>query len=260
MNKKKYVKPVYCLKNNLQTMGPTHKSNSSFRKKKIDDMTLVWLDQNISSRTDDNYYSMFKLSHLFHNIRTFTSINSFVQYLIDELNEQAIIIISGSFGDKVIPTIHNHPFIDSIYIFCQNKIKHELWAKNYNKIQGVYTDIDFICIYIIKEKLYQNHSKFKSSFDESLKFIEHLEEKDNYEYEQIKEEFLSYYIDNQALLVSETINEDMDENIDSYLMYFSSNDTPENVNLNDCVQQSNTVIPFIKQTDQKYFDNGKMFC
>jgi hypothetical protein len=70
-------------------------------------------------------------------------------------------------------------------------------------------------------------------------------------------------MDNQALPVSDMINQDFDEykdeNIDSYLMYFSSNDNIEKVDLNDCVEHSNTVVPFIQQTHQKYFDNGKVF-
>ncbi|CAF1269567.1 unnamed protein product, partial [Didymodactylos carnosus] len=33
------------------------------------------------------------------------------------------------------------PQIDSIYIFCGNKSRHEQWAKEWPKVKGVYTDI-----------------------------------------------------------------------------------------------------------------------
>jgi hypothetical protein len=124
-------------------MGPTCKLNVN--KNKIDDMTLIWLDNSIS-QSDDNYYSMNKLCCLIQNIRTFSQIDRFIKYLNDELNEKIILIVSGSLGCEIIPKIHNYYLIDSIYIFCQNQTKHRLWAKSFNKIQGVFNDIDFLCL------------------------------------------------------------------------------------------------------------------
>jgi hypothetical protein len=136
-------------------MAPPYKLNSNFNKKKIDDMTLTWLDKSIS-RTDDNYYSMYKLNYLIHNIRTFTRIDTFIDYLTNEITERIILIVSGSLGFQIIPKIHCFPLIDSIYIFCQNKTIHRLWAKNYNKVQGVFNDIDLLCLHLRKEKLFQD--------------------------------------------------------------------------------------------------------
>jgi hypothetical protein len=245
-------------------MGPTSKLNGYLNKKKIDDMTLTWLDKHISL-TADNYYSMNKLCSLIHNIRTFSRIGTFIEYLSNELTEQIILIVSGSFGSQIIPKIHSFPLIDSIYIFCQNKTQHRLWAKNFKKIQGVFNDIDFLCLHLRKQKLYQeDFIKTKSSLDQSnpFQFIEYLKEPD-YRYEQDKNDFLSDYMENEALPVSDMIdrdfNEDKNENLDSYLMYFSSNNIIEKFHLNNCIQHSNTVIPFIRQTDQKTFDNGIFF-
>jgi len=243
-------------------MGPIYKLNEYSNKTKIDNMTLIWLDKSIS-RTDDNYYSMYKLCYLIQNIRTFNRIDTFIQYLSNELTEQIILIVSGSFGSQIISEIHNFPFIDSIYIFCQNKTKHRLWAKDFNKVQGVFNDIDLICLHLRKEKLFQEHFiKNNSSVDKqsnSFKFIEHLNEPD-YQSEQDKIDFLSDCTENEALpvldIIDQNLNEYKNENLDRYLMYFSSNDIIERVDLNDCVEQSNTVIPFIQQTNQKYFDNG----
>jgi hypothetical protein len=41
--------------------------------------------------------------------------------------------------------VHNNPQVNTIYIFCQNKARHETWAKHYFKVAGVYTDITPIC-------------------------------------------------------------------------------------------------------------------
>ncbi len=126
-------------------MAPTYKSNGGLYKKKIDDMTLIWVDKTIS-RTDENYYSLSQLGNLVHNIHTFTRVETFIEYLNNELNEKIILIISGTLGCEIIPKVHSFPLIESIYVFCQNKTKHQLWAKNFNKIQGVFNDIDFLCL------------------------------------------------------------------------------------------------------------------
>ncbi|CAF3965354.1 unnamed protein product [Adineta steineri] len=37
------------------------------------------------------------------------------------------------------------PHLDSIYIFCGNKLRHQGWAQNWTKIKGVHTNIKDIC-------------------------------------------------------------------------------------------------------------------
>ncbi|CAF1038546.1 unnamed protein product [Adineta steineri] len=37
------------------------------------------------------------------------------------------------------------PHLDSIYIFCGNKLRHQGWAENWTKIKGVHTNIKDIC-------------------------------------------------------------------------------------------------------------------
>jgi tetratricopeptide (TPR) repeat protein len=54
-------------------------------------------------------------------------------------------ISSGAFGQTTVPLVHDKPQVNTIYIFCSNKTRHEKWAKEWPKIQGVYTDITHIC-------------------------------------------------------------------------------------------------------------------
>jgi hypothetical protein len=246
-------------------MGPTNKSNGCLRRKKIDNMTLIWLDKRIG-RTDENYYSMKRFCDLFNNIRTFNRIDSFIDYLYNEVNEAIILVVSGSFGSQIIPKIHLFNLIDSIYIFCENKTKHQLWAKDFHKIHGVYNDIDLLCLYLRKTKLFQPNDEYhsikkKSSSNQSspLQYIECLIQPDHSN-EQVKNEFMSYYSENQAQPVSDIIDRDSchnkNENIDSFLIYFCD-DKVRKVDMDNDVAQSNTVIPFIQQKDQPNIDNGK---
>ncbi|CAF4714250.1 unnamed protein product, partial [Rotaria magnacalcarata] len=48
-------------------------------------------------------------------------------------------------GQQLVPLIHDLEQIHSIYIFCMSKHKYESWAKDYRKIQGVFTKIEDLC-------------------------------------------------------------------------------------------------------------------
>ena len=54
-------------------------------------------------------------------------------------------IISGALGQHIVPRVHNLTQVDSIFIFCSNKKRHEEWAKDWSKIKGVFTEIGSIC-------------------------------------------------------------------------------------------------------------------
>ena len=60
-------------------------------------------------------------------------------------DEKACMIISGSFGQRIVPQIHNMSQVDTIFIFCGNKKFHQQWAKDWPKIKGVFTEIGPIC-------------------------------------------------------------------------------------------------------------------
>ena len=44
-------------------------------------------------------------------------------------DEKACMIISGSLGQQIIRRVHNMFQVDSIFIFRENKKRHEQWAK-----------------------------------------------------------------------------------------------------------------------------------
>jgi hypothetical protein len=68
-----------------------------------------------------------------------------IQFLQDRSDEKACIIMSGALGQHIIPRIDGLSQIDSIFIFCGNKIYHKGWAKNWSKIKGVFTKIKSVC-------------------------------------------------------------------------------------------------------------------
>jgi hypothetical protein len=74
-------------------------------------------------------------------------------------NEKAFLICSGSLGEEFVHKVHDQAVVESIYVFCGNKAKHEQWARQYPKVKGVYTKIEFLCKQL-KTEVQQTESSF----------------------------------------------------------------------------------------------------
>ena len=80
-----------------------------------------------------------------NNIDIFTDGEECIQFLEEMANEKACMIISGSFGQEIVPGVHNLSQVDSIFIFCENKEYHEGWTKDWPKVKGVFIAMEHLC-------------------------------------------------------------------------------------------------------------------
>ena len=78
--------------------------------------------------------------------------------------QRAFVVSSGALGRDLVPKIHDTPRVDTIYIFCANKQRHEGWAKHWSKIQGVYTEIKSICDLLKKVNRELDHDTISISY------------------------------------------------------------------------------------------------
>ena len=74
----------------------------------------------------------------------FNDANTCVQFLNQLNDEKVFLIVSGAVGQQVIPNIHEKVQLDTIYIFCSDKARHDPWAKQWPKIKGVHTELSTI--------------------------------------------------------------------------------------------------------------------
>ncbi|CAF0784554.1 unnamed protein product [Adineta steineri] len=111
--------------------------------------TYVWCDASLGTpnNTDDIKNTVIQIANVVNKnrqlVHTFNELNACEDFITRVHN--VCLIISGSLGEVFVPKIHNLDQIHSIYIFCCNKPKHELWARHYGKICGVFTNIKEIC-------------------------------------------------------------------------------------------------------------------
>jgi len=113
--------------------------------------TFVWCDASIGTQNegyeDDIKNTIKHIARIVNQnrqlVHTFNELNACREFITQVDN--VCLIISGAMGEQLVPTIHNLEQIHSIYIFCYNKARHDLWASHYQKIRGVFTDITDIC-------------------------------------------------------------------------------------------------------------------
>jgi tetratricopeptide (TPR) repeat protein len=134
------------------TTAATSMQSSSVRPRRppngrmVQNFRLIWLDGSIDEINNDDYCnSITKLRQIVNTVNTFTDVDECIGFINDIKEEKIFMISSGALGQTIVPVVHDKPQVSTIYIFCGNKARHEKWAKEWPKIQGVYTDITHIC-------------------------------------------------------------------------------------------------------------------
>jgi hypothetical protein len=130
----------------LETLGnEVDTSLNSTLHDVVQNFVLIWLDSSIDE-PDENYkHFIIQLRRIVNTIDTFTEPEKCIRYLEKIKYESVFMIVSGALGHLIVPDIHKLFHLDSVYIFCQNKLKHEEWAKDWSKVKGVFTQISEIC-------------------------------------------------------------------------------------------------------------------
>jgi tetratricopeptide (TPR) repeat protein len=112
----------------------------------VQNFHLVWLDKNIDEvNSKDCRNSITKLRQVVNTVNAFTDLGQCVDFINGTEEEEAFVICSGALGETLVRAVHNKPQVSAIYILCKNKTGHEQWAKDWPKVNGVYTDIKPIC-------------------------------------------------------------------------------------------------------------------
>lgn len=111
----------------------------------VQNFLLIWLDENIDETNSGLCHNTFiRLREVVNTIKTFTNMDECINFIRDIKDEKIFMISSGTFGQKTVPIIHDMEQISTIYIFCQDKARHEQWTQQWAKVKGVFTYINHI--------------------------------------------------------------------------------------------------------------------
>jgi hypothetical protein len=111
----------------------------------VQNVLLIWLDKNIDDNDEDCKHTISQLRCVVNTIYKFTDSEECIKFIKTINKEKVCMIISGTLGEHFVPRIHNMSQVDSIFIFCGKKERHKLWAENWAKIKGVFTEIPPVC-------------------------------------------------------------------------------------------------------------------
>ncbi|CAF3648275.1 unnamed protein product [Adineta steineri] len=130
---------------NASTVPESAEGRRRINIQQVQNVLLIWLDNNIDETNDDCQNTMTKLRSAVYDIKTYTNGDQCLEFIRTIIDKKVCMIISGSLGQHIVPHVHNMSQVDSIFIFCGNRKHHEQWVKDWSKIKGVFTDIIPIC-------------------------------------------------------------------------------------------------------------------
>ncbi|CAF1194029.1 unnamed protein product [Rotaria magnacalcarata] len=139
-------KPTIPASTASRALGRTAKSDAiSPRRRMFQNYLVIWVDGNIDEKNEDCRNTLAQLRAVVSDVNMCKTPQQCVEFLNEIDDGKAFIISSGALGRHLVANIHGMPTVDAIYIFCDNKERHELWSKDWSKIRGVFTSIKPIC-------------------------------------------------------------------------------------------------------------------
>ncbi|CAF4174857.1 unnamed protein product, partial [Adineta steineri] len=163
-------------------------SNQRIYMERMENVFLIWLDNNINENNADCNNTIKQLKRVANNIKTFTDGEECIEFIQTINNNKVCMIVSGSLGKYIMRHVHDMSQVDSIFIFCNNQECHQQWATEWPKIKGLFTNITSICE-ALKQTAHQcEQNAISISFVASNKKLDQLDP--SFMYTQILKEIL----------------------------------------------------------------------
>ncbi|CAM4879410.1 unnamed protein product [Rotaria socialis] len=134
------------------------------RRRTAQNYLVIWVDGNIDENSEDCRNTLAQLRAVVSEVKPCTTPEYCVEFLNEMDEGKAFIISSGALGQSLVNNIHGMSKVNAIYIFCGNKARHELWAKEWQKIRGVFTSIKPICESLKKVPHECDHNSIPMNF------------------------------------------------------------------------------------------------
>ena len=120
-------------------------ATSRLMRRTLQNFQLIWLDSNFNEANMHFKKSLETLRQAVTSITAFTDADECVNFIDDFEEGKVFLIVSDSSGRYVVPCIEAMSQLESIYVYCNNKVINEEWASKIRKVKGFYTEIEQIC-------------------------------------------------------------------------------------------------------------------
>jgi hypothetical protein len=115
-------------------MGASTSNTPKSSDENLESLSLVWLDTDVN-KSRENLDVQKRLRSTINYLKTFqdaTECENHIRSVPD--GDRMLLIVSGGLGRDLVPRIHKLRQILSIYVFCQDRKKHEEWTQNITKV------------------------------------------------------------------------------------------------------------------------------
>jgi hypothetical protein len=107
---------------------------SFITEENLETFSLLWLDASVND-VQENIDAQQQLRTSINYLKTFEDGDKCEEYIRSvPKDDRIILIISGRFGEIIVPRIHSLRQISSIYVYCKDKKRHETWANQFKKV------------------------------------------------------------------------------------------------------------------------------
>ncbi|CAF1515355.1 unnamed protein product, partial [Rotaria magnacalcarata] len=101
---------------------------------------LIWLDANANGKETRDTEK--KLRSIINNLKKFQDVKQCQKYIEERSkNDRLVMIVSGQFGQEIVPSIHKLRQVISIYVYCFDKVRNKQWSDKFTKIKAVVTEL-----------------------------------------------------------------------------------------------------------------------
>jgi len=107
---------------------------SFITEENLETFSLLWLDASVND-SQENIDAQQQLRTSINYLKTFEDGDKCEEYIRSvPKDDRIVLIISGRFGEIIVPRIHSLRQISSIYVYCKDKKRHEAWANEFKKV------------------------------------------------------------------------------------------------------------------------------
>jgi tetratricopeptide (TPR) repeat protein len=195
---------------NISTIESSVNNQPQTTQSKImENFIIVWLCSNINGSLTDRDDLVMQLRHIINGFKTYTDINECIDFLTNLSDEKVVMIINDYPDQNFLPLIDHIPQLHSIYIFDNDREKHEQITKEFKLLRGTYSQIEHICS-AVKQDAYRlvvdltpisvispSSSLNLDELDQSFMYTQLLKEiiiDIEYDAEKAREEFTQFYL------------------------------------------------------------------
>jgi hypothetical protein len=100
----------------------------------LETFSLLWLDAFVH-KSKENVDAQQRLRSIINHLKIFDDIQQCEEYIRQMSHDDRLVLISsGRLGQELVPRIHQLRHVFSIYVYCMDKVRNEMWAKNFRKV------------------------------------------------------------------------------------------------------------------------------